>query len=212
MKVLLGTTNPSKVTRFKALLQDCDIDFYTLKDLGIDAQPEESGSTPEENAVIKAQFYGKFFDRVICNDSGLYFEELPLTDARQPGLHIKTPLGNKSLNDEEMISYYANLVHELGRLISAFYLDGIAVFNKGRIFSFMETGEYAKCSSFYMTSVPSTNRRPGWPLDSISINKNTMTYFVDGGNNQYDTTKENIILGQYRRRLTAFLKKSLHIE
>lgn len=33
MKVLLGTTNPSKVKRFSTLLADCDIEFVTLKDL-----------------------------------------------------------------------------------------------------------------------------------------------------------------------------------
>ena len=33
MKVLLGTTNPSKVKRFSNLLEGCDIEFITLKDI-----------------------------------------------------------------------------------------------------------------------------------------------------------------------------------
>ena len=78
MKVLLGTTNPSKVKRFSTLLADCDIEFVTLKDLGIEDEPEETGNTPEENAICKARYYGQYFDLVICNDSGLYFEELSL--------------------------------------------------------------------------------------------------------------------------------------
>ena len=36
MKVLLGTTNPSKVKRFSKLLENCDIEFITLKDLEIE--------------------------------------------------------------------------------------------------------------------------------------------------------------------------------
>ena len=75
MKVLLGTTNPSKVKRFENLLSGCNIEFLTLKDLDITEEPDEIGNTPEENAILKAKFYGQSFDVVICNDSGLYFDE-----------------------------------------------------------------------------------------------------------------------------------------
>lgn len=57
------------------------------------------------NAVLKARFYGGYFDRVICNDSGLYLDGLALDDERQPGLNIRSPRG-KRLDDEEMIEYY----------------------------------------------------------------------------------------------------------
>jgi inosine/xanthosine triphosphate pyrophosphatase family protein len=43
MKVLLGTTNPSKVRRFSKLLENCDIEFITLKDLEIEDEPDETG-------------------------------------------------------------------------------------------------------------------------------------------------------------------------
>lgn len=99
MKVLIGTTNPSKVRRFSEMLDGSDIEFLTLSDLGIADEPTETGDTPEENARIKAEFYGKYFDRVICNDSGLYFDSLPLDDARQPGLNIRTPAGHERLGE-----------------------------------------------------------------------------------------------------------------
>lgn len=208
-KVLIGTTNRSKVNRFHALLSDYDVEFYTLGDLGITDEPEEMGATPEENAIIKAKFYGRFFDTVICNDSGLYFEDIPLDDERQPGLNIRTPNGNSRLGEEEMIAYYSELVKSLGGRVSAFYMDGIAVYDNGKISSFMENSEATRASSFYMIDKPSDKRHLGWPLDSISLNKNTNTYFVDGGNNKYDSTKENIMLGEYRKRLTAFLAGAL---
>ena len=66
MRVLIGTTNPAKITRFEDFLPDSGIEFLTLKDLGITAEPEESGENPEANARIKAAFYGRFCDRVIC--------------------------------------------------------------------------------------------------------------------------------------------------
>lgn len=210
MQVLIGTTNPSKVKRFEDMLCVYDIEFLTLKDMHIDTEPSENGSSPEENAIIKAKYYGQFFDTVICNDSGLYFDGIPLSDSRQPGLNIRAPQGTR-LDDEEMIDYYSKLVHSMGGKVLAYYLDGIAVYNKGMIYSFMDNGEEVRANAFYMTDLPSDKRHPGWPLDSISLNKNTMTYFVDKDNITPDKTEENIMLGEYRIRLTEFLKSALKI-
>lgn len=209
MKVLIGTTNPSKVRRFEELLDGHGVEFYTLKDLGIEAEPEEKGKTPEENAIMKAGFYGQYFERVICNDSGLYFDGLPMEDDRQPGLNIRTPGGCDRLDDEEMITYYCKLIGTLGGKVSAYYLDGIAVYNQGKIYSYMESDEATRMSAFYMVDQPSENRHPGWPLDSISLNRNTLTYFVEKGNNKYDTEEENVMIGEYRKRLVRFLEEAL---
>ena len=46
MRILLGTTNPSKVKRFSDLLKGYDVEFVTLKDLAITDEPEENGTTP----------------------------------------------------------------------------------------------------------------------------------------------------------------------
>lgn len=209
MKVLIGTTNPAKVKRFAEFLPDQGIEFLTLKDLGITDEPRETGSDPEQNARIKAAFYGQFCDRVICNDSGLYFDCLPLDDPRQPGLNIRTPQGRR-LDDEEMIVYYGELIESLGGKVLAYYLDGIAVYREGQVESWLD--EQGKAAAFYMVSRPSENRHPGWPLDSLSVNRNTMTYFVDHGNNIYDKVEENIMVGRYRQRVVAFLKRALGIE
>ena len=208
MKVLLGTTNPSKVRRFTELMDGYGIEFYTLGDLGIDAEPDECGKTPEENAVIKARYYGQYFDKVICNDSGLYFDSLPLDDPRQPGLHIKTPKGLK-LDDEGMLEYYASLVSSLGGKVLAYYLDGIAVNCGGVISSYMEISDTTKASAFYMVDKPSLARHPGWPLDSISVNRITGRYFTDKEHNKFDTTDENVMLVEYRKRIRAFMAEAL---
>lgn len=211
MKVLLGTTNPSKIRRFAELMSGYGIEFCTLLDIGIDEEPDEFGNTPEENAIIKANFYGKYFDRVICNDSGLYFDSLPINDPRQPGLHIRTPNGER-LEDEEMIEYYSSLVSSLGGRVLAYYLDGIAVYNCGKVYSYMENSDATKASAFYMVDIVSKRRNPGWPLDSISINKGTNLYFTDKDNNKFDTTNENIMLGEYRNRLREFMAKVLGLQ
>lgn len=208
MKVLLGTTNPSKVNRFSNLLKDCGIEFITIKDIKITGEPEENGKTPEENAILKAKFYGQYFDTVICNDSGLYFEELSLNDVRQPGLNVRTPMNMQRLSDEQMIDYYSKLIKELGGKVSAFYLDGIAVYNHGKIYSFMDM-ENARKTGFDMIDKPAQKYFAGWPLDSLSINRETKKYSVD----EKDTdSKENIFSKQYKKRIVDFLKKALDID
>lgn len=208
MKVLIGTTNPSKVNRFAYLLSGHEIEFLTLKDLNITDEPAETGRTPEENAIMKARFYGEYFDLVICNDSGLYFEELAIADERQPGLNIRTPMHMPRLSDEEMITYYSGLISELGGKVSAYYLDGIAVYNHGTIDSFMDSDLAKTSGSFYMIDQASPKRFEGWPLDSLSINKKTGNYFVDGRGME---SKENIIHGEYEKRIISFLTDALRI-
>lgn len=207
MKVLLGTTNPSKVKRFKSLLSNYNINFITLKDLQINDEPQETGNDPRENAIIKANYYGKYFDLVICNDTGLYLEELTMSDKRQPGLNVRTPNGNERLDDDQMIDYYSKLVAELGGKVSAFYLDGVAVYNRGNVYSYIEDIDHATRNSFYMVDKASNIRYPGWPLDSISLNKRTMKYFVEGDNEE--EINENIIIDEYQKRLVEFLENGL---
>ena len=208
MKVLLGTTNPSKVKRFADLLKGYDIEFITLKDIKIIEEPEEKGTSPEENAIIKAKFYGQYFDIVICNDVGLYFKELDLEDLRQPGLNIRTPMNMNRLSDEEMIDYYSKLIAKLGGKVTAYYLDGIAVYNHGVISSFMDNEAAQKTGVFDMIDKASSKRFEGWPLDSLSMNKETGKYFVDGS---MEESKENIIKDEYEKESVDFLTKSLHI-
>lgn len=205
--VLLGTTNPSKIKWFRDLLSGYEVELLTLADLSITDEPEESGTTPEENARIKAAFYGRWFDAVICNDSGLYFDSIPLEDPRQPGLNIRAPQGRR-LEDEEMIAYYSGLIRSLGGTVRAFYLDGMAVYHQGEVFSLMDC-ETARRSSFEMVCRPSAGRNPGWPLDSLSRDLRTGLYFTDRTKRPTDSAAENVILGDYRRRLTAFLSDGL---
>lgn len=209
-RVLIGTTNPSKINRFTEFLEGFPVEIVTLHDLGVTQEPEETGNTPEENALLKARFYSQFCECVICNDSGLYFEELKLEDPRQPGLHIRTPQGIR-LDDEQMIDYYAKLIHSLGGRVTACYLDGIAVYCNGCLSSFMPYSEMAQSAAFYMVDTPSPVRRPGWPLDSLSLNCKTQTYFSEQGNDIYET-KEQVMVGEYHRRVVQFLKTALQLK
>ena len=205
-RILIGTTNPAKIQKFAQLLSGYGVNLCTPADLGITAEPQEQGGTPEENAVMKARFYGQFFDPVICGDSGLYLQGLPLGDPRQPGLHIRTPGGGPRLDDAQMIAYYSGLARSLGGRVPAYYLDGVAVYSGGRIHAMMEDSAEAAVHAFYLTDTPSPKRRPGWPLDSLSLNSRTLAYFLDvQGSADPALSQED----PYQKRLIAFLVQAL---
>jgi len=202
MRILIGTTNPSKVGYFANLLGDCGVELVTLGDMGITDEPQETGSTPEENAKIKAEFYGQYAENVICADSGLYFDGLPLDDPRQPGLHIRTPQGVR-LDDRQMVEYYMALVHRLGGCMLAYYVDGCALKIGDQIYGFQETRQEALANAFYMVDSACEEMREGWPLDSISLDLNEVSF--------NDPHREILIQDQlsYKDRLRAFLKEKL---
>ena len=202
MRILIGTTNPSKVGYFENLLEGCGAEFITLRDLGVTDEPQETGSTPRENAEIKAAFYGKYADIVICADSGLYFDSLSLDDPRQPGLHIRTPYG-KRLDDMQMVEHYAALSHSLGGRVLAYYVDGCALKIGNRVYGFQATREEARANAFYLMDSPCEAMREGWPLDSISLDLDEVS-FLDP---QRDTIRQNS--WSYKDRLRAFLKEKI---
>lgn len=205
MQVLIGTTNPAKLKLFEQVLDGWPITFVTLRDLNITAEPEEMGRNPAENAAVKAAFYGQFADYVICNDSGLYFDNLELDDPRQPGLHIRTPQG-KRLDDEQMIDYYSQLVHSLGGKVLAYYLDGFAVKTPQGVKTFMKSREDARQAAFWMLDQPVSARRPGWPLDSLSKELDDTSFLDEGVELKPSTT------GQTKKAWVRFLVSALGLD
>lgn len=199
-KILIGTTNPSKIKKYQDYLSDFDIEWYTLKDLGIETIPEETGLTPKENAEIKARYYGQFFDSVICNDSGLYFLDFPLDAPIQPGLYIRRVEG-KELSDEEMIAYYSQLAHQHGGKILASYIQGVAVYEQGELSSFVEYDEFNRYYAFYLNDHIVDTYTPGWPLDAL--------YSSTGF---FDEEETNLKKQDYDQRFRRFLVDSLKLK
>lgn len=55
MKLAIATNNQHKLQEIRAVLGDSFEELLSLKDLGIDVDVEETGTTLEENALIKAR-------------------------------------------------------------------------------------------------------------------------------------------------------------
>ena len=173
-RILIGSTNPSKIAYYQHYLSEFDIEWYILNDLHIQTLSQETGKTTKETAEIKAAYYGQFFDSVICNDSGLYFLDFPLDDPIQPGIFVRR-VNNKELTDEEMINYYSHLASIHGGKLLACYIQSYAIYEDGKVTSFDVSSEYSKYFAFYMCDHQLDDYTLGWPIDSLSIDTNLYT-------------------------------------
>lgn len=55
MKVLFATTNPAKIKKYVDKLKEKDIEILTIKDLGINLKPEETGKKCNRKCLYKSQ-------------------------------------------------------------------------------------------------------------------------------------------------------------
>ena len=173
-EILFATSNQSKVNRFYDKLLDNNIKVLSLKDLNIDLDVEENGNTAIENALIKARaYYNETKLPVMAMDDTLYLERVP--DNLQPGMYVRRVNGKK-LSDEEMIEYYSSLADKYGDdgKITARWIYGMAIINNGMEYTYTWSKE-----DFYITNTKSNKINPGYPLNSISINKKLNKYFTD---------------------------------
>lgn len=77
MRLLVATTNRDKIREIRSLLEGTPVDLVTLGDLAPVAEPEETGSTFEDNARLKAHYYAKHSGSVtVAEDSGLVIDAL----------------------------------------------------------------------------------------------------------------------------------------
>jgi 8-oxo-dGTP diphosphatase len=172
MKVLFATTNPAKIKNYQEGLKENGIELLTLKDIDVNIKVDECGKNALENALIKAKTYYDATGVVsIGMDNSLFIEELP--EEKQPGTHVRRVNG-KELTDEEMITYYTNLVKENGGKLTAKWVYGMVIYD-GK-----EKNEISWSKShFYFIDKASSKRNPGYPLDSIAIIPEFNKYLVE---------------------------------
>lgn len=180
MKLLFGTGNQAKLAVMRSRLEKIGIELIGLNDLRAEGKeiPEvvESGSTPLENARLKATAYYKAFGMPVFScDSGLYFDNVP--DEIQPGVHVRNVNG-RCLTDEEMLEYYAGLARRYGDLVASYKNAICLVVDENRIYESMD--ESMASEKFILTDKPhSAIRKKGFPLDSLSIDMKTNRYYYE---------------------------------
>ena len=106
MRLLIATTNPGKVREYKSLLAGLDLDLVGLKDVGIDTEVEESGSTYTENAGLKARAYAAMSGLLtLADDSGLEVDALN----GRPGVHSARYGPDSATRIQKMLAEMSNV-------------------------------------------------------------------------------------------------------
>lgn len=83
-KLLLASNNKNKLREFKEILEPLGFEVKSQSEEGIDLEPEETGTTFEENSYIKAKaLYDEAHCAVVADDSGLEVDYL----GGEPGVY-----------------------------------------------------------------------------------------------------------------------------
>lgn len=96
-KILAASNNKNKINEIKSILADTGYKIVSLKDAGIDIDPEESSTSFEGNALIKAREAAELTNNiVIADDSGLAVDCLD----GAPGVYSKRFAGLNSTDND----------------------------------------------------------------------------------------------------------------
>ena len=102
MKLILASNNANKLKEFRSLVAYLDIELLSQKEAGCDFEVEETGTTFEENAYLKASAVTEATGiAAVADDSGLCVDAL----GGEPGIYsARYGLGHAA-SDEERYRY-----------------------------------------------------------------------------------------------------------
>lgn len=119
--IVFATGNAGKMREIREILKEMDVQVLSMKEIGIDADIEENGTTFEENALIKAKaaagMLGGLTDEklkkavVLADDSGLEVDYLN----KEPGIYSARYLGEDtpySIKNQNLIERLAGVPDE----------------------------------------------------------------------------------------------------
>ncbi len=163
MKILLATGNEGKmremIEAFRVHGLSESIEFASLKDLGRTEDPEETGATFEENALLKAKFFANLTGLPsIGEDSGLILDACP----EKFGLRTRREIPEKE--DGAWLTAFLNLLEGETNRKATFY-SSMAYFDPETGKEFVCIGE---CSGV-ITEQPETEMEPGIPVSAVFI-------------------------------------------
>lgn len=104
--LLLATTNEHKLGEFRTIFRDLPFTLLSLRDVQIDMDVEETGTTFAENALLKAHAYAQAANMLaLADDSGLEIDAL----GGAPGIYSARFAGRETSYEERFRLIYARL-------------------------------------------------------------------------------------------------------
>jgi XTP/dITP diphosphohydrolase len=124
MTIFCATSNPGKLREFQLAAPDFDVRRLAVS---VDP-PEETGATFEENAVLKAEYYGKHAaGYLFADDSGLEVDAL----GGAPGVYSARYAGEHATDEENNALLLRDLTGVANR--TARFVCVIALVNNGAL-------------------------------------------------------------------------------
>lgn len=171
-KILIATHNKAKLSELLMGAKDLKsrgIKILTLSDVRVEDDPEETGKTFQENAILKAKYY---FEKTgiptIADDGGLIIPYLN----NEPGVNSKRWMG-RDATDQELIDFCLyNLRGCMGTKRTAFLETCLAFFNSNE----QILVEQEKVIG-HISEKPSGNPTNGYPYKTLFIVKKYNKYY-----------------------------------
>lgn len=125
IEIVIASTNMHKIREFREMLKVFpNLDILSLSDFPNYVPPEETGTTFEENAILKAVHAAKCLNRyVLADDSGLTVPSLN----GAPGIFSARYAGNQATDFENRKKLLSEMAHFLDEDRNAYYECCIAL-------------------------------------------------------------------------------------
>ena len=160
--IVVATRNPSKIDYYSKKLKLVANNVVGLTDFSIGGKPTESGTTSEENAKLKAEFYFIQIGKpVFSEDEALYVDFLPKES--QPGTHVRRINGKDEVDDATLLNYWENLIYNVPDIKRAgnWHISYCIAFSKSKV----TVASVDHPIKFYYPA--SKIILPGWPMSSL---------------------------------------------
>lgn len=127
-RLLLATTNPGKLREIRELLAGVPIELLGLADFPAVAEPDETGASFGDNAVLKARYYAAHAGvTTVAEDSGLVIDALD----GDPGVRSARFVRPDATYDERFAEIERRLALAAGAPRTARFVCALAVVDPG---------------------------------------------------------------------------------
>lgn len=159
-KILIATGNQGKFKELMEVLGDLPFEFVSLKDVGITTDVEETGKTYADNAILKAEHFGKMAGLpAISDDSGIVVEALE----GELGVHTRRWGAGAKATDQEWLDFFLNRMRTEENRRTEF-ISVVAFYNPEK-----PTVTFKGECTGSILQEPQVDLEPGIPLSSVFL-------------------------------------------